>query len=344
MLRAARRFLATARLCCFRGVGFLVLLASIAFLVFLSNCSTAKPQSFSDKFAYHPAAKIAVVGDLQRTSLLEFWREQNDNERSRIVAHIAAGKPDLLVMLGDLVFNGSSKSQWEDFDILMRPVRDSAIPALSAVGNHEHWLRGRSNLDSFFQRLPLLGGKTWSSFVFGPLGILILDSNQDQMSEALWDSQIQWYQAELDKFEKVYEVRGVLVFLHHPPFTNSSVTSDELHVQQAFVPALIRSKKTRAMIAGHVHSYERFESNGKVFVVSGGGGGPRAKLLEGDSRRHPDDLFSGPNPRQFHVLWLSLETEGLRVEVSGIDKGGSDFRVIDRFRMPWELIPGALPR
>jgi hypothetical protein len=60
--------------------------------------------------------------------------------------------------------------------------------------------------------------------------------------------------------------------------------------------------------------------------------------------RHPDAQFSGPNPRQFHVLWIEAANEGLRFEVSGIEKGQSEFRSIDHFIMPWELIDAASTR
>ena len=76
------------------------------------------------------------------------------------------------------------------------------------------------------------------------------------------------------------KVRGVLVFTHHPPYTNSTVTKDESHVQQAFVGPFVAAKKTLALLSGHAHGYEHFIEQRKHFVVSGGGGGPATMKLE----------------------------------------------------------------
>src|SRR4029450_789587 len=108
-----------------------------------------------------------------------------------------------------------------------------------------------------------------------------------------WREQLIWYRKLLDLWEEDNEVRGIVVLLHHPPFTNSRVTSDTRHVQRDFVPAFLLSEKTLAMVSGHVHHYERYVREGKTFLVAGGGGGPRAPLAEGARRRHADDLFSG---------------------------------------------------
>jgi hypothetical protein len=89
------------------------------------------------------------------------------------------------------------------------------------------------------------------------------------------------------------------------------------------------------MISGHVHSYERFLREGKTYIVAGGGGGPRAPLAEGRRRRHADDLFSGGAVRAFHYLRFRPEEPGLEVEVRGIEKDGSGFEAIDRFRLAW---------
>jgi hypothetical protein len=87
------------------------------------------------------------------------------------------------------------------------------------------------------------------------------------------------------------------------------------------------------MMAGHVHSYERYVRRGKTFVVSGGGGGPRALLATGAKRRHLDDAFSGPPLRDFNFVLMSVEADAISAEVRGLPKGGSAFRTMDRFRL-----------
>src|SRR6185369_15969603 len=70
----------------------------------LSACTRAPaPRAFSGRIpAFAEHGRFAVVGDLQRTSALEFWRESNDAERALVVGAIAAERPALLAMTGDL--------------------------------------------------------------------------------------------------------------------------------------------------------------------------------------------------------------------------------------------------
>lgn len=274
---------------------------------------------------------FAIVSDLQTTSLLEFWREQNDIERALVVRQIAAARPAFLVMLGDLVFDGSSEGAWADFDALCTPIREARIPVLAVPGNHEYWFGG--SLDHYFKRFPHLEKRTFYRVTHGPLALVFLNSNIDNLPE--WEAQLAWYRAELARIDADPRVRGALVMMHHPPYTNSTITSDEEHVGRWLVPPFKAAKKTLAMITGHVHSYERFVYGGKMFVVSGGGGGPRAELSSGDGRRHPEDLFTGPPLRAFHYLSVTPSPSGLSIEAVGLPRGERAFSTIDAFKLPW---------
>jgi hypothetical protein len=285
--------------------------------------------------------RFAVVGDLQPTSGLEIWRESNHAERKVIVRAIAREKPDFLAMMGDLVFCGSSSSAWTDFDRLCAPLGSARIPVLPVLGNHEYWLRQRTALPNYFARFPRLRGRHWYSASWGPLGLVFLDSNFHWLSADRWREQVEWYRRALAGFDGSPEIRGVLVLLHHPPFTNSRVTSDTVHVQKHLLAPFQEASKTLAMLSGHVHSYERFERAGKVFLVTGGGGGPRVALAEGARRRHSDDAFSGPPVRSFHYLTFTLTDTGLEVEALGLEKGGQSFAPMDRFQWRWPDPPGA---
>jgi 3',5'-cyclic AMP phosphodiesterase CpdA len=303
------------------------------------GAATAPPASFSAALpAYHDGARLAVVGDLQRTApLLEVWREQNDAERARVVAAIADVRPDLLVITGDSVFDGGSDSQWEAFDRLTSPLRDAAIPTVLAFGNHEHW-RGRMSADAHaFPRFPLDANRHWFTVAFGPLRLVVLDSNDGSLGPDAWASQVRWYGRELEELDADVAVRGVLVAFHHPPFTNSTVTGDATLVQRVLVPPFARSKKTLAMLNGHTHSYERFVHDGKTYVVSGGGGGPRAAVDVTPGRRHPEDQYAGPSVRDFGFTVYTVGERGVTAEVRGLAKGGTEWRTLDTFELPWPL-------
>jgi Icc-related predicted phosphoesterase len=277
---------------------------------------------------------FAVVSDLQRTALIEFWRESNARERELVIQAIAAARPAFLAITGDLVFSGGSPEQWADLDALCAPLREASIPVVAAFGNHEYW-GGAEGEDHFFARFPHLERQHWYSLAYGPVRLVFLDSNIDELTEAGWRRQLAWYERTIADFDRDPDVRGVLVLLHHPPYTNSSVTGDEKHVQRDFVPAFRCANKTLAMISGHVHSYERFVRDGKTFVVSGGGGGPRARLRMGDRRQHKDDSLKASALRNFHYLTFRAGKTGLEVTATGLPKGGSEWGVLDRFELPW---------
>ncbi len=302
----------------------------------LVGCVPALPQAF-DAPLPPPSdhARLVVVGDLQRTSWLELWRESNDRERALVVDAVAASRADLVAVTGDFVFDGGSEARWEELDVLMQPVRAARLPVVAAFGNHEYW-EGRSlGEEHFFRRIVHAARRHWYAVALGSLRLVVLDSNIDRLFPLEWRAQVAWLEASLDAFDHDPAVRGVVVMMHHPPYTNSTVTGDEAHVQVHFVPPFARAKKTLAMLSGHVHSYERFVAYGKTFVVSGGGGGPRAKLLTGDARRHTGDLFAGPALRDFHFTIYDVSERGIDAEVRGLPKGGDVFRTMDRFALPY---------
>ena len=313
--------------------------ASLSFALVLACSRPPAPKPFAASLpAFAPGARLVVVGDFQRTSLLELWRESNDAERPVIVSAIAEAHPSLVAITGDCVFDGSSDAKWADFDALVAPLRDAGVPAVIAFGNHEYWgsrARGESHV---FARFPYLASRHWYAFAWGPLRVVVLDSNEGELSANELRAQNDWYARTLAELDADDAARGVVVMLHHPPYTNSTVTGDEAHVQRDFVPAFVRAKKTLAMMTGHVHSYERFVRDGKTFVVSGGGGGPRARLLTGDDRRHLDDAFPGPALRDFNFVVLLASDAGVVAEVRGLPKGAKDTTSVytmDRFALPF---------
>lgn len=299
--------------------------------------------AFSARLDPPRTGRFAIASDFQRTSRAEVWRESNVRERAIILAAIAREGPEMVLMLGDLVFCGSSASDWRDFDALAAPIREAGIPVLAVPGNHEYWVSPRSGLKNFQARFPLLEQRRWHARSWGPLRLVFLDSNRRFLSSALWKEQVRWYAEEIARADGDPETRGTLVLVHHPPYTNSSVTSDELHVQRSFVPPFQAARKTLAMLSGHVHSYERYERGGKTFLVTGGGGGPRVRLETDSRRRHRDDLFPGPPVRFFHYLMAALTEDGVDVEMRGLAKGERRFETRDRFRLSWpspEPTPG----
>lgn len=298
-------------------------------------CAAAAPARYTEP-PPGAAGRLAVLGDTQRTLLLErlVFREQNDAERAAIVRDLAAQRPGLLALLGDMTNDGGSRSAWEAFDALFAPVREAGIPVLVALGNHDYWGGAGGALRNAAARFPNIARGRWTARAWGKVRLVFLDSNEDVLGPGAWSEQRAWLGRTLGEIDADPAAAGALLFAHHPPFTNSRTTGDEAHVQRAFLPAFFASKKALAFISGHAHAYERFEERGRAFIVSGGGGGPRVRLLEGAARRHVDQVPLG-SPRPFHYLLLEQDDRGVNATVRGLDKGEPEARAIDSFALPF---------
>jgi hypothetical protein len=311
----------------------------VLFCLLLAACAPApgdRPPVYADTAAIEVAGPLAVIGDLQRTSFPErvIGREQNDPERRRIVAAVAGERPAAVVLLGDMVATGSSRAQWERFDALMEPIRALGCPVLAVPGNHDYTSDIPTAVGRLEARFPQLARCRWYVRRFGGLALVCLDSNRLVLGPDPWRRQIAWFADTVAELDRDPQLRAVLVFVHHPPFTNSAVTGDERDVQEAFLPAFGAGRKTLALFSGHAHAYEHFRRGGKHYFVCGGGGGPRVRLLTGPEQRHRD-LHTGPSPRPFHYVLVRAEDAGVGLVVKGFGKGEDEVRVIESLLLEW---------
>jgi Icc-related predicted phosphoesterase len=279
---------------------------------------------------------ILVVGDIQPTSFFErvfLRREDSGNAPDKLLRAMADEDPRFVVLLGDLVFDGESCSDWDRADRLFAPLRETGAGFLLAPGNHD-W-QGRDELcrKQLRGRFEHLRDAPFSETRVGELAFIQLESNQEVI-ENRWEEQAHFIEERLEALDEDDSVRGVFVLTHHPPFTNSTVTSDETHVQSTFIESFLHARKTLAFLSGHAHAYEHFERGGKTFIVSGGGGGPRVELLTGDDARH-DDLFEGPSPRPFHYLRLEPGPDEVEVRVRGFASGQLGIDEVDSFTLAY---------
>ncbi len=279
--------------------------------------------------------KLVFLGDTQRTHWSEILvgREQNDAEREAIVRSVSSENADAVFFLGDLVSIGANHSHWEAFDRLILPLVEKRTPLFTVYGNHDYFY-GKDRAESFMRaRFPHLRAGPWGSFRFGDLTVVTLDSNAGVLSATEWGTQKEWFRTELARLDGDSAVRGIVVALHHPPYTNSRRSRASRIVRDELVPLFGASRKTLALLSGHCHAYERFEKSGKTYLVSGGAGGPRARMLAPKNYRHPDLYLGGETLRPFHYLRFQLERDGILVTVPGFEKGESETRPIDRFEL-----------
>jgi 3',5'-cyclic AMP phosphodiesterase CpdA len=294
--------------------------AGLAGVLLATGCGTPGPAPSydGDLESRGHLRSVAVVGDTQRTSALEVWHRQHDAARAAVLEQIARDEPAFVLHLGDLVFQADDPRHWEGFDRFAAPLRDRSIPVWPIPGNHEYWGRDRAAFEYYFARFPHLQRRKWNSLRFGPLGFVLLDSNEGSLTPMEQRDQAAWYLRTLEGFQDDPGIRTVVVACHHPPYTNSTFVSPSRFVRETFVPPFLRTPKAALFLSGHCHSYERFVIEGGHFVVSGGGGGPPHGVRTGTKARFPD-AYAGGKERPFHYCRLVLRPDDVEVRMMRLD-------------------------
>lgn len=272
----------------------------------LSRAESGGVPSYAAEIAPGAPPSFVLYGDSRRTLTREFWRRDYEAERLLVVDALAREAPAFIVNTGDLVADGSSPDEWRRFHADNRPIFDKQIPYFPALGNHEYFGDRELGLRNYFAFFPGLHGRKWYEVRFRSVLIALLDSNFGRLDAWEIEAQDRWLSDLLAAAEKDSSVRHVIVCFHHAPYTNALIHGGDRAAQEHFVRRL--TPKVKAVVAGHVHSYERFAKDGRQFVVSGGGGAPTASV-DTESPRHPDE-FKGPAYRGFHYLRLTLDPAG----------------------------------
>jgi predicted phosphodiesterase len=276
-----------------------------------------------------------IIGDTQRTSAWEFWRERNFFQTQSLAAEMARRDPAFIIHLGDLTARGSSTRHWNLFEKYHKPIFDRGIPIFPILGNHDYLVGRKRALNNFFVRFPYLESKRWYSFTFKRVGFLMLDSNFKRLTADEMKQQNDWYRAELVHMEESADIDFIIVCAHHPPYTNSKTIKPSERVRIDFAEPFQRRRKTAIFFSGHCHSYERFSVGGKYFIVSGGGGGPRHKLAIDERERKFADQFNGAAMRFFHFCEIEMHDGRLDFKVVKLNADDS-FSEIDRLRIETE--------
>ena len=264
--------------------------------------------------------EVILVGDTQRTSNWELFREKNKGIAKRIFNEIVKENPDFVIHLGDMVFNGSSEKSWNNFEEDASKLLNSQIPVYPVLGNHEYFGENNTAISNLAEHFPSLKNETWYSHKIDKLGIILLNSNFNDLTSEQNSHQLKWYYNELNKFQTDSSVQFILVACHHPPYTNSIIVSANKEVQKNFVEPFLSISKAAFFFSGHAHTYEHFIKNGKHFIVSGGGGGPRQKLNKNSPKYN--DLYKGDNIRDFNFCKITSNEKVIKLQMIHLDKSG----------------------
>lgn len=282
-----------------------------------------------------PTRRIVIYGDSRPAASGEtFFMDRTDpvKERALIIEQIAREKPDCIVHSGDLVARGSSEGHWKQWDQTHKPLLDAKIPFYPALGNHEYSGDTREALGYFHRRFPHLKDCRWYAVQAGPLLLVILDTNFDELPKALVERQDAWYRDRLKSADADDALRAVVVVTHHPPYSNSKVHGPSEETRRRFAEPAASCRKFRLFVSGHVHNYERFVIGGVNFVVSGGGGAPQTAVRTSNFRTEP--AFVGPEIRPFHYLLCAVGGDKAVVDAMMLQADAS-WKSGDRFEIAW---------
>lgn len=183
------------------------------------------------------------------------------------VTNIFTHSPNMICVAGDMVNSGNSITEWNDYWFKPLETLNAAqtTPVIFARGNHD----GEHALAYAYSALP--GNEAWFAFDYGNSRFIFLDSEVSTSTEI---QQFTWLQAELNRPETQRAAFRVVCF-HKPPYVNvwnGGGYTGEGFVRSDWAP-LFAQKNVDLVICGHMHAYQRGETNGVMYVVSGGGGG-----------------------------------------------------------------------
>lgn len=262
----------------------------------------------SEARAQHPSATTSEPDSSHALLVVGDWGAGTRTQRevASAMARLAAvTNVEAIVTTGDNFYI-------DDLDAMVEPfawaIEDLQIPFWIAWGNHDVESPAREQVvNEVFGDTP-----RWTVRQWGALDLVFLDSNQvTSLPQAAFF---------LDAMRS--SSRPTVVVLHHPPFscTHREATTD---VVEQWVAIL--DQDVFLVLAGHDHSYQRFEHNGVQYVVTGGGGAALQPLQE-CSPDHPERLAASES-HHFLVLTQSegvlnlraLDVDGRQIDSISID-------------------------
>lgn len=282
----------------------------------------------------HP--DILFLSDTQAPMLVErlvLRTHQNTKATRTILDQIVKLHPTVLYWLGDIVSLGFRTSKWRTIDQFLEKCRSVGTSVYAIMGNHDVMGRPRKGARNFQQRFPEHVSTGYVQVTDG-IAVVMLNSNFSTMSGDEIAKQQSWYEDTLKTLDADPAVRVVIVTCHHAPYSNSKLVGSSKLVQQRLVPAYVASQKAKLFITGHSHAFERYEFEGKTFLVIGGGGGLRQPLNTSPSRL--PDMATDYKP-MFHYLAVQREGDGLVLTSYCLKRDFSGFSVGYEFSIGAEV-------
>ncbi len=266
----------------------------------LTEDSTFKTSASSEQTSFN----FVAYGDTRRVSGLPAFLAVIDH---REVANLISSlNPDFYLHTGDLVNNGLSLAEWNEFFEIEGKVLKK-MPLFPTLGNHER------NSSLYFDLFHLPNNERWYSFDYGNAHFVCLQvdgyARFDRESE-----QYKWLKSDLAKTNKLWK----FVFFHLPVYSSGPHGCSEKMIRDVreILKPIFEQYGVDIVLSGHDHTYERSLVNGVNYIVTGGGG---AELYSSKC----DNKYQVHFEKVHHCVLISIE--GNSLTCVGIRPDGTRF-------------------
>ncbi len=212
---------------------------------------------------------FALVGDSQRNNDTPWaW--------GTIADKVWQDRPSFVVHVGDLVDQGSKKTDWTDYFFPDGHVLMSRFPMYTVLGNHEQ------DDDNYYTYMSNPAPEYYYTFQYGNAQFFMIDTNKDVSEDS---EQYNWLEWELARSEATWKI----VVHHHPPYSSEAddhgdtfKAASTYGTEARNLVPLYETYGVDFCLFGHTHVYERSwplkgdminQKEGVIYINSGGAGG-----------------------------------------------------------------------
>lgn len=198
-------------------------------------------------------------------------------------------RPRFMLHTGDFVPEGH-KAEYLQF---IKLLKQAPFPVLPAIGNHEIYNQGRRWYSAFF-------GPGDFFMDYGPDRFVWLDNAEKKVTTA----QLKWLNQVLG-VKKRYK----FLIMHHP--TQNIFWFYAFHEGAEALIQTVEKHKVNYVFMGHIHIYDKMESEGVKWVISGGAGAPLYRMPL---------YFSAEGGAYPHFLVFQVSPTGIKERLIRLDR------------------------
>jgi thiamine biosynthesis protein ThiS len=277
--------------------------------------------------------RIIAYGDTRFTGLGN-TSDTNPVVRKYLVDQIAREHPDAVFMTGDLPFEGAKARDWKIYQRESASWREQHLRVYPTLGNHDvrgGWNAGVRNFNATF---PELKGYLYYSVQIANVYLITLDCTE---SYAAGSPQRAWLASQLTHLPS--GVNFVFFLSHMPLYSDlqsqvmaSLPSPDEISLREYILSLAPRVHAKLVVLNGHIHNYERFESDNVTYLVTGGGGAIPYRIV----LRGPEDKYRDSSYPNYHYIVLEFHgktANATMYRVTNPDSTPLGLEVKDRFTL-----------